>query len=237
MKITAVIPTLNEEKDLEKCLTSLKNQKPEIEIIVIDGGSADNTIEIAKKYTNKVYNLKKRGIGIARQFGAEKANGKYIYMTDADCWSDSGLLNSLKEKLEKNKMIAITGPTKYHGLNGKIMQMWYYFFDKYYFTHKYGTIGLSGRNTLIVKDKLLLAMEGKIMPNFWEDGFISFHLKKYGNFLYDNNLCNFSQERRIRNPLTLIKTIKMYIQGMKEMNDTGNIVSCHLPTTNGRRVD
>jgi len=236
MLISVIVPTLNEGSCIEKCLSSITSQGSDVEILVIDGGSTDNTREMAKKYTKKIYNLKKRGIGIARQVGAEKAVGKYVYMTDADCWASPNLLHDMVKMLEKSSAIAITGPTKYSGINGKIMQLWYYLYDKYYFRYKYGTIGLSGRNSLIRRDKLLDAIKGKEMPNFWEDGFMTFCLRKHGKMIYIDNLKNFSLERRLKNPLTLIKTIKMYKKGMKELKQNGKISSCHLPLTSGRNL-
>lgn len=235
MLVSAIIPTLNEEACLERCLSSLSRQGPGVEIVVVDGGSTDGTRPKARKYTRRVYNLGRRGIGAARQLGFEKARGKYVYMTDADCWVTPGLLRSFVKALERNSAVAVTGPTRYHGLSGKVMQAWYRFYDRHYFRFKYGTVGLSGRNTLIRRDLLLRALRGKSMPNFWEDGFITFSLKSYGKFVYDDKLYNFSLERRFRNPLILFRTVRAYMKGMREFRKKGNITSCHLPVTSGRK--
>ncbi len=236
MLITAVIPTLNEEKFIKKCLSSLSKQCPKIDIIVVDGGSTDRTLEIAKRYTKKVYNLNKRGIGIARHFGAKKAKGNYIYMTDADAWTRPNLLNNLREKLENKNAVAITGPTKYNGCKGKMIQLWYYLIDKYLFKLKYGTVVLSGRNTLVKKDILLNSLKGAVMPNFWEDTFITFKLKKYGKFIYENDLYNFSDERRVGNISTIIETLRVHLIGIKEFKKTGTIALAHLPLTKDRDI-
>ena len=58
MKISVVLIAKNEEKKIEKCLTSVTWAD---EIIVIDDGSTDKTLEIAKKYTKKVYTSKSKG--------------------------------------------------------------------------------------------------------------------------------------------------------------------------------
>jgi probable beta-1,3-galactosyltransferase len=56
--VSVIIPTYNSSRTLEKCLKSIKNQTyKNIEIIVVDNNSIDNTKEIAKKYTGKVYNF------------------------------------------------------------------------------------------------------------------------------------------------------------------------------------
>jgi len=232
MLVSVVVPTFNEEKCLEKCLSSLADGKTEI--IVVDGGSTDNTLKIARKYTTKVFNLNKRGIGIARQFGAENAKGKYIYMTDSDCWSSPQLLQRMVRVLERNSAIAVTGPTRYFGVHGKIIQIWYYIVDRYLFEYKYGIFCLSGRNSLVRRDKLLKAIKGTILPSFWEDGVITLKLKNYGKMTYDNSLYNFSLERRLSNLRTLIKTAIAYIKCAREFAKKGNITSCQLPVTSGR---
>lgn len=86
--ISFVIPTLNEESTIERILKNL-NQLSSLpyEIIVSDGRSKDRTIEIAKKYTDKiiVYNNEKRQtIGGGKNLGATKTVGKYLVFIDAD---------------------------------------------------------------------------------------------------------------------------------------------------------
>src|SRR3989338_4493846 len=69
-KISIVIPTLNEEKDIGKLLLSVSNQSyKNYEIIIVDGGSSDNTVKIAKKYTGKVFVLPKAGVTKSRNYG------------------------------------------------------------------------------------------------------------------------------------------------------------------------
>ena len=61
-KLSVIIPTYQEEKYIAATLSKLVNKKPSIEIVIVDGGSQDNTVNIAKQFTNKVYQIKKRGI-------------------------------------------------------------------------------------------------------------------------------------------------------------------------------
>jgi glycosyltransferase involved in cell wall biosynthesis len=87
MKISIVIPTLNEEKNIGKILKSIKNEmrkrKLKHEIIVVDGYSTDNTIKIAKKYNVKVL-FDKLGKGSALRKGFKAAKGDIIISIDAD---------------------------------------------------------------------------------------------------------------------------------------------------------
>lgn len=80
--ISAIVHTYNEEKNLEQCLSSLTWVD---ELIVIDMGSIDKTLQIAKKYRAKIYNHPFTGfVEPARNFGLEKAHGDWIIVLDAD---------------------------------------------------------------------------------------------------------------------------------------------------------
>lgn len=95
MKISAVIVTLNEEKNIERCLKSLSFVD---EIVLVDDGSNDKTVEIAKKYTEKIFEHKSEGyVEPARNFAIEKAKGPWILIIDAD----EEIPASLKDELEK----------------------------------------------------------------------------------------------------------------------------------------
>lgn len=83
--VSVVIPTLNSEKTIEKCLQSVNNQNySSIEIIVVDGGSEDKTEEIAKKYCVKFLKSDVKSRTYQTNFGAKNSNGKYIYRLDSD---------------------------------------------------------------------------------------------------------------------------------------------------------
>ena len=82
IKISAVINTWNEEQNLEDCLKSLHFCD---EIIVVDMASEDKTVEIAKKYTHKVFEIKNVGfVEPARNLSLSKAVGDWILVVDAD---------------------------------------------------------------------------------------------------------------------------------------------------------
>lgn len=86
--ISIIIPTLNEVSAIEKTLKIFRACKnPDIEIIVSDGGSTDSTIEIAKKYADKVivYNgIARQTIAMGRNDGARAATGEILAFFDAD---------------------------------------------------------------------------------------------------------------------------------------------------------
>lgn len=83
--VSVVIPTKNEEKNIVRCLKSIKKQKYNggIEIILVDNYSQDKTVELAKPYVTKV-TTKGRERSTQRNIGARQAKGKWLLFIDAD---------------------------------------------------------------------------------------------------------------------------------------------------------
>lgn len=86
--ISIIVPIYNAEKYIKKCIDSLiKQTKKNIEFILINDGSTDNSEEIIKKFDDfrlHYYKNKNQGIGKSRNFGIKKAVGKYIMFLDSD---------------------------------------------------------------------------------------------------------------------------------------------------------
>lgn len=81
-KISVVISTYNSEKELKACLESVSWAD---EIVVVDDGSTDQTVELAKKYTNHIFHHKSVGyVEPSRNFAISKATGDWIFIVDAD---------------------------------------------------------------------------------------------------------------------------------------------------------
>lgn len=88
VKVSVIVPVYNSEDYLKKCISSLVNQTlKDIEFIIINDGSTDSSDEIIKSFKDKRIKYFKRdnhGIGATRNFGIEKATGKYIGFVDSD---------------------------------------------------------------------------------------------------------------------------------------------------------
>lgn len=84
--ISIVIPTLNEEKNLDRCLNSIFSQKysGKIEVLLADGGSIDKTLDITKKYKVKVLKNLKKDAESGKILGLKNATGYYFMILDAD---------------------------------------------------------------------------------------------------------------------------------------------------------
>lgn len=108
-KLSIIIPVYNTEKHLKKCFDSIVNQNnSEIEVIVVNDGSTDNSEVIIKEYTNKYKDVftyyKKGNTGVAdtRNFGIEKATGEYIMFLDSDDYIDKKLYDNIKKYIDED---------------------------------------------------------------------------------------------------------------------------------------
>jgi glycosyltransferase involved in cell wall biosynthesis len=109
IKVSVIVPVYNVEKFIDKCLNSLVKQSlKEIEIIVVNDGSPDNSQKIidkyVKKYPEKVQSFIKEngGQGSARNIGIVKAKGEYISFVDSDDWLDLDALEKMYSLAKKD---------------------------------------------------------------------------------------------------------------------------------------
>ena len=110
--ISVVIPTYNEEKNIGRCLSALEEQtipREDFEVIVVDGQSTDGTVEIARRYADRVIQQESKGVGGARNDGVKIARGDVIVTTDADCVPYREWLEIILGHFEDENVIAVTG--------------------------------------------------------------------------------------------------------------------------------
>lgn len=105
--VSIIIPAYNVENYIFRCIESCINQTyNNIEIIIIDDGSSDNTQSIIKKYIQKDNRIKylfqeNRGVSTARNKGLDVANGDYIIFLDSDDWLELNAVEYLLKKKEE----------------------------------------------------------------------------------------------------------------------------------------
>ena len=108
LKLSIIVPMYNVENYIEKCLDSLVNQSLlEIEILIIDDGSLDSSIEIAKDYQKKyefitIYYKPNGGLSDARNFAIPLAKGEYISFIDSDDYIDSKMMEKMYLRAKEN---------------------------------------------------------------------------------------------------------------------------------------
>src|SRR5512147_2357003 len=80
-KLTVIVLTLNEERNIAECLEGVRWAD---QIILVDSGSSDRTVEIAGRYTSNIVKVNWRGYGAARNAGLARSEGDWILWLDAD---------------------------------------------------------------------------------------------------------------------------------------------------------
>ena len=127
MLISVVIPCFNCEKTIKRCLDSISSNKDDLEIILVNDCSTDDTLNVIKDYIsdsklnikliNNEHNL---GAGATRNIGIKSCTGEYIVFLDSDDCFVNDTIYTLKEKLEQKKYDVIIFDAYY---NNKIMPM------------------------------------------------------------------------------------------------------------------
>lgn len=168
-KVSIIIPIYNAEKHLTKCINSVINQTYQnIEIILIDDGSTDNSSEICKeyqkKYTNIIYKkIKNSGVSHARNTGISLANGDYIFFIDSDDYIEFESIELLVKNNKPDTLIGLV-PTGYnyndkytiYEFFSRIMQnkcfgnVWGYLFEKNKINFEFD------ENTHLMEDSMFL---------------------------------------------------------------------------------
>ncbi len=222
-KVSVIIPVYNTEKYLKECLDSIVNQSFEdIEIICINDGSTDNSLEILREYEEfdkriSVVCQENEGLSITRNNGIKLAKGEYVYFIDSDDYLELTALEELYTiSKEKNLDILIFKLINFDdGTDNKYTSEYYEMESLKYLNGKvfnYADIGENALNFAVsapgkfYKNELICDME---FPEklIFEDNlfFAEAMLKAKRVSFYDKHLYN----RRIRNDsITTTKTIK-----------------------------
>ena len=115
MKISVIIPVYNSSTYLRKCLDSVVNQTlKDIEIIVINDGSTDDSKNIIEEYSCKYKNIifidqENKGIGKTRNIGIKKATGEYITFVDSDDYIKENMLEEYYKYARKHNFDLVIG--------------------------------------------------------------------------------------------------------------------------------
>ncbi len=111
--VSVIIPAFNVGGYIEKCVHSVIFQEyKNIEVIIIDDGSEDNTLAVCKKISNedkriKVISQQNKGVVVARQVGVENASGDYVIFIDGDDWIESSMIAHMVEHMNDADMISV----------------------------------------------------------------------------------------------------------------------------------
>lgn len=97
MDVEIVVPTLNADRTLRRCLESLRAQSTPVRVIVVDGGSSDDTVSIAREMADQVLDSEHKGFSVQRNIGATGSKADLIGFVDADMVLEKDVVNEVIE--------------------------------------------------------------------------------------------------------------------------------------------
>lgn len=123
--VSVIIPVYNTEKYLKKCIESVINQTyRNLEIICIDDGSTDRSLNILKQFESKdnrirIIQQENKGVSAARNIGIDNTNGKYLMFVDSDDWIESNMVAELFSLAEREDTDVIISGILYENIKEK----------------------------------------------------------------------------------------------------------------------
>jgi glycosyltransferase involved in cell wall biosynthesis len=200
VEISVIIPALNEEKYIRNALDGLRKQTfRNFETIVVDGGSADRTRELAKA-SARVILLKKQGAGRARNAGARIAKGSILLFLDADTVPSKNLLRTYKDIMDDSGVVAATGPIYPFEKAGWKYMRGYRLVSIYFvkFSMLLRRPAFVGSNFAVRKSAFEKVHGFKDSMISYEDWELSNRLKRQGKMVFSNNAIVQTSIRRVK---------------------------------------
>ena len=108
--VSVIIPIYNSEETIKKCIESITKQTyKQLEILCINDGSTDSTLNILNKYSKnekriKIINQDNSGVSIARNNGIQQSTGEYIIFVDSDDWLELNYVEKMVNAIKKEKV-------------------------------------------------------------------------------------------------------------------------------------
>lgn len=181
-QVSVIVPVYNVEKYLNRCIDSLILQtidKKDMEVILVDDGSTDNSPAICDEYAEKfdnirVFHIENNGVSNARNLGMDKAQGKYIMFLDSDDYLSPNSVKSIAKFFNKNhdKVDVVTYREKVD-LDGKIKDSTHY---RYHYIKKSGVYDLDTPEYMFfVQSHMNICVKNRGKDNFKFDTTMIFH--------------------------------------------------------------
>jgi glycosyltransferase involved in cell wall biosynthesis len=189
--ISVIIPAYNSEKTIGKCLRAIKEQSlSALEVIVVDDGSIDRTVEIAKEFTTVIPNTHSKGASGARNTGADAAKGEIIAFIDSDCIPPKNWLKNIASVFFDETISAVGGGYS-AGLDHSFWQMFCCEELAFRRRNKHGQVKTLVSNNFACRKSVFLAEKG--FPEEYrvcEDMFLSYKISQRGKvqWLNDNGV-------------------------------------------------
>jgi len=196
--ISVIVPAYNEGLYIETTLRSLSNQSMDrqvYEIIVVDGSSNDETVDIASCYADKVIVQSGKGIGQARNEGAASSRGEILVHTDSDVLAPHAWLERLYS-LMIGGAVAVCGP--YYPLEPSLSSsLEFAFMNVSSLLHRFGVVVTRGTNT-VVRKRAFHQVGGYSDIPVLDDVELGYRLKRVGKVVCSQEAATWTSTRRFR---------------------------------------
>lgn len=196
VRVSVVIPTLNEERYIEDLLFHLRKQNPH-EIIVADSYSEDTTRKIAKKYRARIADAPKKNAAAGRNAGAKLATGDVLLFLDADNVPYCNLIDTVSRDFRNRKLVGWTcsifafSPSRKEQILYEMYNDMAKLLVKVKKPHAAGIVMGIRKKTF---DSIGGFDEDKKVV---EDHDLALRVGKMGNFVFSSDTCVFTSTRRV----------------------------------------
>ena len=222
--LSVIVPCYNGEKFIGRCLESLVNQTlQDIEIIVINDGSTDNSQDIIDSYANKYHNIKaykipNSGIADARNFGVSKVETPYFGFLDCDDYTDVTMFEKMYNKaIETNAQVVVSNFYWVKGKKKKLEKEGPYNTGKDMLIHLFAVLWNKIYDTEFVRSTNIRFPSG----NRYEDAYflyclapnierISFVDEAFVHYVQHENSITHNNNEEVKNMITIFDNILNY---------------------------
>jgi glycosyltransferase involved in cell wall biosynthesis len=198
-KISVVVPTFNEERYIERLLVSLCNQtipREDYEIIIVDGGSTDGTVEICRKYADKIIMQETPTVGGARNDGVKNAEAELVFTTDADCVVTPSLLERIIQDFNEHPDVVmvygIVTPLEKRFRYAFLLELNNVFVKLFYRLRIYLSVGSS----IAFRKRYFKWVRGFPTVGAGDDYGLSFRMRRVGEVMLNEKLRVYFSMRR-----------------------------------------
>ncbi len=214
MKASVIVPTFDEEAGIEPFLRQFEGQtlrRAEFEIIIVDGGSADRTREIASRHADRVIVQTSNGIGGARNDGVALARAPIIATTDADCRVPRDWLERIAEHFEDPRVVAVCGPDGPLEPSWKARTIFFVVRSLIRLAALAGLYATGGTNSAFRRDAFLAVGGYRSLPHS-DDIDLGLRIRTLGRVVYDPKLYVQLSVRRLEKQ-GYMRTILLWLKG------------------------
>ena len=222
--LSVIVPCYNGEKFIGRCLESLVNQTlQDIEIIVINDGSTDNSQDIIDSYANKYHNIKaykipNSGIADARNFGVSKVETPYFGFLDCDDYTDVTMFEKMYNKaIETNAQVVVSNFYWVKGKKKKLEKEGPYNTGKDMLIHLFAVLWNKIYDTAFVRSTNIRFPSG----NRYEDAYFLYCLapnierlafvdEAFVNYVQHENSITHNNNEEVKNMITIFDNILNY---------------------------